>query len=231
VGDDRGRAYNLARLKRDRPDLAVPVIVRAIDNPLEAERVLIESNRQREKTMSERMHEAENIERIVAEENRRKMLAGVTPDGAGGRGHTLNPRPMLDEGLAPQRRTDAAVAEAVGMKRSTHRKVKDVYNTAKDDTLPAPIRAVAQEQMAALDTGQTTPNAAEQAVREAKRRAQAATEQATADGIMAHINRDGPTSAADAPIRRGRLPVPWRVVPGRSGPLRRPVAHVRSSVA
>lgn len=37
------------------------------------------------------------------------------------------------------------------MKRSTHRKVKTVYDTAKDDTLIAPSRAVAQEQMAALD--------------------------------------------------------------------------------
>ncbi len=82
------------------------------------------------------MREADNLTRIFEEEAKRRMLAGVTPDRAGGRGHTLNPRPMLDEGLAPQRRTDAAVAEAVGMKRSTHRKVKAVYDTANDATAP-----------------------------------------------------------------------------------------------
>jgi len=167
----------------------VPVIVRAIDNPLEAERVLIESNRQREKTMSERMHEADNIERIIAEENRRKMLAGVTAAGAGGRGHKQNPRADSREGY--RQRTDTQVAEAVGLKENKYRKVKHVHDTANDTAAPAPIRAVAQQQMAALDTGQTTPNAAEQAVREAQRRAQAETEQATSDGIMAHINRDG----------------------------------------
>jgi hypothetical protein len=172
----------------------VPVSVRAIDHPLEGERVIIESNRQREKTMSERMHEADNIERIIAEEAKRRMLAGKD-----------DPRATLREGRS---RTDAAVAEAVGMKERTYRKTKSVFDAASDTAAPAPIRAVAQEQMAALDTGQTTPNAAAQAVREAKRRAQAATEQATADGIMAHINRDRPTAAADAPIRRGRLPVP-----------------------
>ncbi len=169
----------------------VPVIVRAIDNPLEAERVLIESNHQREKTMSERMHEADNIERISVEENRRKMLAGVTEDGAGGRGHKKNPVPTLAQGLGDDGKTRTQVADAVGMKRSTFAKVKHVHDTTRDDTQSAPVLAVAKQQMAALDTGQTTPNAAAQAVREVQRRAQGETEQATSDGIMAHINRDG----------------------------------------
>jgi len=157
----------------------VPVVVRAIDNPLEAERVLIESNRQREKTASERMHEAENIERIEAA--RSKERQGTRTD--------LNLRPTLDTS-GPQR-TDEAVAQAIGMKRSTLRKVKAVYDTAKDETQPAAIRDLAAQQMAALDVGAATAHAADQAVREAKRRAQAEKEQATSDGIMAHINRDG----------------------------------------
>jgi len=190
----------------------VPVSVRAIDNPLEGERVIIESNRQREKTMSERMHEADNIERIIAEEARRRMLAGQTSGGkTAGRG-----RPKTDDSSVPtlaqsyrdDDKTRTQVAEAVGMKRSTFAKVRHVHDTAQDDTLPAPLLAVAKEQMAALDAGDATAHEADKAVREAKRRAQAATEQATADGIMAHINRDRPTAAADAPIRRGRLPVP-----------------------
>ncbi len=52
--------------------------------------------------------------------------------------------------------TRTQVAEAVGMKPRTYAKTKQVYDTANDTTAPAPIRAVAQEQMAALDTGQTT---------------------------------------------------------------------------
>jgi ParB-like chromosome segregation protein Spo0J len=72
----------------------VPVIVRQIDNPLEAERVLIESNRQREKTVTETMHEAEHIARIIAEENRRKMLAGKGD----------NPVATLQQGSAWERR-------------------------------------------------------------------------------------------------------------------------------
>jgi ParB-like chromosome segregation protein Spo0J len=133
---------------------SVPVIMREIDNPLEAELVLIESNRQREKTASERMHEADNLTRIFADEARRRMLAGKD-----------DPRATLREGRS---RTDAAVAEAVGMKERTYRKTKSVYDTAHDENAPAPIRAVAQEQMVALDTGQTTANAAEQALRKAK---------------------------------------------------------------
>ncbi len=99
------------------------------------------------------MHEADNIERIIAEEHRRKMLAGVTEDGAGGRGHKKNPAPTLAQGLGDNRETRTQIAEAVGMKARTFAKVKQVHDAAHDDTLPAPILAVAQQQMAALDTG------------------------------------------------------------------------------
>ncbi len=93
--------------------------------------------------MSERMHEADNIERIIAEENRRKMLAGVTEDGAGGRGHKLNPVATLPQGLGDDGKTRTQVAEAVGMKARTFAKVKHVHDTARDDTLPAPILVAA----------------------------------------------------------------------------------------
>jgi len=76
---------------------SVPVIVREIDSPLVAELILIDSNRQREKTASERMHESENLTRIFAEENRRKMLAGQTSGGkTAGRG-----RPKTDDSCLP----------------------------------------------------------------------------------------------------------------------------------
>ncbi len=111
--------------------------------------MLIESNRQRDKTASEVMHEAEHIARIIEEENRRKMLAGVTEDGAGGRGHKLNPVPNSGQGLAPKRRkTDTQVAEAVGMKPTTYASVRHVHDAANDETQLAAVRAVAQQQIA-----------------------------------------------------------------------------------
>jgi len=59
---------------------SVPVIVREITDVLDAERILIASNDQREKTASERMHEADHLTRIIAEEARRRMLAGKQTD-------------------------------------------------------------------------------------------------------------------------------------------------------
>ena len=69
------------------------------------------------------------------------MVAAVTEDGAGGRGKQRNPAPTLAQGLGETR---TKVAEAVGQKRSTHRKVKTVYDTANDAKVAEPIRAVAQ---------------------------------------------------------------------------------------
>jgi hypothetical protein len=77
----------------------VPVVVREIADPLDAERVLIEANRQRDKTMSQIHREADELERIIGAQARARMHAGVTPDGAGGRGKK-NPTANWPEGLA-----------------------------------------------------------------------------------------------------------------------------------
>ena len=100
---------------------SVPVIVREIGDPLEAERIIIESNRQRKKTASEVMRESEQIERIIAAEAKARQKR--KPEDS--------VRPTLDE-QTPMR-TDEAVAEAVGMKRSTYAKTKKVYDTAHDE--------------------------------------------------------------------------------------------------
>jgi len=131
---------------------SVPVIVREITDPLEAESILIESNRQREKTLSDRMREAENLTRIVAEEAKAQQ------------GARTDLRATLHEGLSPIR-TDTAVAEVVGMKQRTYAKTKKVYDAATKGTAPEPVVAVARQQMVALDAGETTPHAAEKAVR------------------------------------------------------------------
>lgn len=137
----------------------MPVVVRRVGDPLEAETVLLESNRQREKTYSERMREAAQLERIVGERARARMLAGKA-----------DPRLNSDEGGERHQRTDSQVAEAIGLKRDTFRKVQRVYTTANDEATPGPIRTAARQLLAALDAGEVTPNGADKTLREAETR-------------------------------------------------------------
>lgn len=118
------------------------------------------------------------------------MLAGVTEDGAGGRGNKKNPTPTLAQGLARENETPASydveaptrapetiarVAEMVGAKRSTFRKEREVYQTATGQRpVPAEVKAVAEEQLAKLDAGRTTVNAAAREIAKAK-------------GVQAHL--------------------------------------------
>jgi len=52
--------------------------------------------------------------------------------------------------------TRAKVAEAIGMKPRTYAKVKHVYDTANNERGQLLLRAIAQQQLAALDAGETT---------------------------------------------------------------------------
>jgi len=160
----------------------VPVVVRTVGDPLEAETVLLESNRQREKTYTERMREADQLTRIFAEEARRRMIAGKA-----------DPLATLPEGRPDEGFTRTKVAEAVGMKPRTYAKTKKVYDAANDVTAPEPIRAVAQQLMVALDAGETTPNAAEKALREAETRPEA---RSLMDFIAASWLTDPPAAQA-----------------------------------
>jgi len=158
----------------------VPVVVRPVSDPLEAEHLLLESNRQREKSYTERMREAEHIERIVAARAK------------GRQGERTDLRATLHEGSG---RTDQEVAEAVGLKQRTYAKVRRVYHAAHDAATPEPLRVLAQQQMAALDAGETTPNAAEKALREAEARTEV---QALMDTIAASAFTDPPATQAAA---------------------------------
>ncbi len=89
------------------------------------------------------MREAEQLERIIAEEAERRMLAGKATD----------PPATLPEGRS-ERETRTQVAEAVGMKPRTFAKVQHVFNAAEGKAEASePVREVAQQQMAALDAG------------------------------------------------------------------------------
>ena len=131
----------------------MPVIVRQIDNPLEAESILIESNRQREKTPSEVMREAARLRDIESAYAKRRMLEGATAGGqTAGKGRPKSsdsPVANLPQGKG---RTRDKIAEQVGRKTGTFRSIQTAWEAANDDKAPEPVRAVAQQQMAALDT-------------------------------------------------------------------------------
>ena len=108
--------------------------MRQIENPLD-----IESNKQRQKTPSEVMREAKHPQHVYAERAKRAMLAGASAGGVtAGRGRPKSedsPRATLHEGYG---RTDAKVADAVGMKQRTFAKVKNVFESAADEKPVAP---------------------------------------------------------------------------------------------
>ena len=118
------------------------MIVREITAPLEAERILIASNDTREKTASERMHEADHLTRIFAIEAERRMLEGASVGGqTAGKGRPKGeetPVATLPQGKG---KTREQVAEAIGMKPRTYAKTKKGYDAAKGagalDTPPA----------------------------------------------------------------------------------------------
>lgn len=102
----------------------VPCRIIHFDDKLDEEEALIEFNRQREKTFSQRMKEADYLEKIEKEKAKARQLASLkqgatTPDVA-----TL-----------PQRGDDGKVrdivSEKVGMKPRTYEKARIVWNAAK----------------------------------------------------------------------------------------------------
>lgn len=133
----------------------VPTITHHIDDPLDAETVLIESNRQREKTASDIMREAERLRVIEAERARKRQLAGMASDL----------QANLPEGPG---QTRDKVAARVGLKTGTFRNIKTVWDAAHDEGKPAEVREVAREQLAALDAGRTKPYAAVRALKQAE---------------------------------------------------------------
>lgn len=126
---------------------SVPVSVVEYPDELAERRAILEFNRQRDKSTSQRMAEGDEIKAIEAERAKRRLAHGLTAPG-----RTLVA--TLPEALPEVGRTRDKVAEAIDMRPRTYAKVESVWEAAKAGN------PVAQEQMRKLDTGQVTANAA-----------------------------------------------------------------------
>ena len=126
---------------------AVPVVVVSFANELDERLAIIDHNRQRQKTVSQRMREAEELEAIERERAKKRMLAGKKAD----------PTATLREGQKGE--TGDKAAEAVGMKPRTYAKAKAVYEAAKAGN------AKAVEMLAKVDSGDASINKAYKDIR------------------------------------------------------------------
>ena len=146
-GHRRWRAAQAAGLA------SVPATVVSFDDPLDEHTALIEHNRQRVKSYSQRMREADQLETIEREraEQRRRHHGGTAP------GRSADTAGNIAGSEAGETRDK--VAAAVGMKARSFAKVRSVYKAAQQGS------EVAAKQLSALDAGEITINAAYQDVR------------------------------------------------------------------
>ncbi len=161
----------------------VPVVVREIYDPLDAERWLIESNRQREKTTSQVHREADELERIIGAQAQSRMVEGgrrggamagrarpmVDPIGVPPIGGTPIPEPDTPDGERVE--TVKRVAEMVGKRTRTFERERHVWNVAQGRRGDPPeVQSVAQELVKKLDQKQITPSRAEMELRDVEKR-------------------------------------------------------------
>ena len=117
----------------------VPIVEVEFACELDERQAIVEYNRQREKTLSQRMREADELQVIEAERARERQAA--TRFGADG---------GANFGTTAAGRTRNKVAAAIDMKHSSFEKARSVYEAAKAGN------EVAVHVMAALDAGETT---------------------------------------------------------------------------
>lgn len=133
----------------------VPVSVREFESDLNRLEQLVHSNRQRSKTVSQRLREAEELERV--ERRRAKERQGTRTD-------TSSSSEQEDGGL-----TRDKVAEKVGFgSGTTYHRAKTVWD-ARDSDDPT-VANVAEEQLEQLDAEEQSVSAAYAEVKETERR-------------------------------------------------------------
>lgn len=136
-GHRRFMAAKDAGLKR------LPVVVATYRDEIEEKLAVIEHNRQRQKTLTQLMREAEELELI--ERARAKERQGKRNDLKQNFVATLTP-------CSENGKTRDKVSRAIGMKPSTYRKAKSVYAQAKNGC------EVAKKLLSAVDTGEFSIN-------------------------------------------------------------------------
>lgn len=181
----------------------VPVTTREFDSELERLEQLIELNRQREKTVSQKLHEAETLERI--ERERAHERQGTRTDTS------CSDEQEVDGGLARDK-----VAKKVGFgSGSTYHRAKTVWEAREDDE--PEVSATADQQLDQMDAGEQSINGAYSEVMDARRRAtQASVENEESDSEPevgeSEDSSDGTESSHSSPVLlqgdAGSLPLP-----------------------
>jgi DNA modification methylase/ParB-like chromosome segregation protein Spo0J len=133
----------------------IPTIIKNIENPVLK---LIELNRHRQKTRTERIREVQVYHEELAKIAEVRMKAGKSEEGAGGRGKKKNPGVESTPGFkAPKRKEEgrsvAQAAKAAGLSVDTAKKVLYVVNSphtteelkAKLDNEDVPVDRVFRE--------------------------------------------------------------------------------------
>lgn len=124
---------------------SVPIRVILLDSELDIAEAIVESNRQRDKTFSVKMREAEVLRKIETERANLRMETGVKPD----------PSDTCHKG-----RSDDAVAEQVGIGSGrTYDRARVVWDAAKGGDETAMVLVTR------IDAGETTIGAAYRQVR------------------------------------------------------------------
>lgn len=135
----------------------VPVVVVSFEDDLDERQAIIEHNRQREKTLTQRMREAEELTAI---ERARARYRQATSSG----GNVPQLTATLPE--AEKGETREKVSAAVGMKPRTYEKAKAIYDKAKSGDERA------QKAMEAIDAGKSTVHTEFKSVVQAERKAE-----------------------------------------------------------
>jgi ParB family chromosome partitioning protein len=135
---------------------AIPVVTHTFEDELAERWAILEHNRHREKTVTQKLREAEEREAIVAAWNAQRQREAGVAGAQGGRGHKKPLPKNLGKGFDRHARmTAAVVARDVGFgSHETYRKAKRLKEAADaGDTR-------AQQLLAAVDRGEKTISAA-----------------------------------------------------------------------
>lgn len=172
----------------------VPVVVVSFADELDERQAIIEHNRQREKTLTQRMREADELHRIETERAKERMRAG---GGDQKSGRAKLPDPIVADGALVRTeggifrgRARDKVAESVGMKPRTFDKAAALWQKAKagDERALKAFDAIDSQK----STVHTEFKAVVQADRKADQIAKVEAASALPDGLFHVIAADPP---------------------------------------